>query len=384
MPRLRIFMVAGEASSDAHGAGLVRALRDEGLDGTFYGVGGPQLQDAGMEMLATYDDLAVVGLWEAVRVVPRALRLLARLRGELRRKPPDLFLPIDSPEINLRLCKTAGAAGVPVVYFIAPQLWAWRASRVRTLRRFVRELLVLFPFETEWFRERGVTTTYVGHPLVDAARAHAEAAEAPVATGVRRGLLLPGSRASEVRHHLPTMAQAVQRLSAKQPQLTWTLRMADRLDADAYRPWAEQAGIALSREPVFDLADTAAIAVAASGTASFEVALMGVPTAVIYRVSRLTWWVARRMVSVPWVSMANLSAGRQILPELLQDDCNPQRLAGEIGRILEDAPARARMRAELVTLRERFGPRGAYERAAKRVLAHLRPGATASEGEGTQ
>ncbi len=371
----RVLIVAGEASSDAHGAGLVQALRARGLAAEFFGVGGPALASAGVSLTARYDRFAVVGLLEAVAVVPRALKLLGDLKAQIRSRPPDLFIPIDSPEINLRLARAAAARGVPVVYFIAPQLWAWRAGRVRQIARDVRELLVLFPFEVEWFRERGVTVTYVGHPLVDAAAARlgqGEARPETPATGPFEILLLPGSRPGEVARHLPVMAGAVKRLRERTPvSLRLRLRMADALAESSYEPWTGAAGIELSRASLFDLARAADLVVAASGTASFEASLMEAPTIVVYRVNPLTWGLARRLVRVPHVAMANLAAGRAILPELLQGECTPDRLAAEMAGLLADPARRASIRAALAGLRGAFGPPGAYERAAARVAGHL-------------
>ncbi len=402
MGERRVLIVAGEASSDAHGAGLVRALRARGIAARFYGVGGPALAAEGVRLLARYDELAVVGLFEALAVLPRALRLMNELKRSIRRDPPDLFLPVDSPEINLRLAHAAAHRGVPVVYFVAPQVWAWRAGRVRQIRRDVRELLVLFPFELQWFADRAVRATYVGHPLVEAAAARladdgepaavtgaalaAERAAPPEPPGVEV-LLLPGSRPGEVRRHWPVMAAAIAALRSgargalRGPEglapvglggrLRCRLRMADALIEAHYQPWARQAGVELCRAPVFDLARAADLVVAASGTASFEASLMEAPTIVVYRVSPMTWWLARRLVRVPHVAMANLAAGEAILPELLQGDLTPAHLAGAMAGLLADPARRAAMRSALGRMRGTFGPPGAYERAAQRVAAHL-------------
>lgn len=400
----RLLLTAGEDSSDAHGAGLVRALRRKGFEGEVIGIGGSALAAEGMRRLGHADELAVVGLFEALKVVPAALRLMRRVKRLLREDPPDLFVPVDSPDFNLRLLPAADRCGVPALYFIAPQLWAWRPGRVKVLRRHARELMVLFPFETAWFAERGVATTYVGHPLVDAVRAAsaarpagdvrspreaapagggvptgevgpaggaASAGEAVRAGGARpRGLLLPGSRRGEIARHLPVLAEAARRV-ARHHEVEWTIRVAGELDDGVYQPWAREAGIALSRRPLFELAREAGVAVCVSGTASFEVAIAGTPLVVVYRMSAFSWALARRLVRVPFAAMANLTAGRRIVPELLQGDCSPERIAAEVGALLEDADRRDRMRADLLGLRERFGPPGAYDRAAERVLAHL-------------
>lgn len=386
----RILLVAGEASGDAHGAGLVRALRRRNPELRFYGVGGPQMADAGVELLARAEDLAVVGIFEVIGHLPRAVRIFRRLTRCLRRDPPDLFVPIDAPDFNLRLAAQAARRQVPVVYFIAPQMWAWRAKRVRSLRRVARELLVLFPFEEEWFRSRGVAVSYVGHPLVDAARARADLAstgcpsgDAQRRAGVARteegardrggefGLLLPGSRRSEISRHLPIMLAAVRRLEQRFPKLRWRLRAADGIAERFYRRWDWPASLTATREEIFDLASRSRVAVSASGTASFEVALMGTPLVVIYRVSPLTWQIAHRLVRVSWISMANLAAGEAIVPELVQSRCCPSHIAAEVSALLEDERRSQQMRAKLAALRESFGPPGAYARAADRVLAHL-------------
>lgn len=374
----RVLIVAGEASGDAHGAGLVRAVHERRPAVRFAGIGGPAMAAAGVEVIGRAEDLAVVGLTEVIGRLPAVLRLLGRMRAEIRRNPPDLLVPIDAPDFNLRLTSFAAQRGVPVVYFIAPQLWAWRANRVRQLRRNVRELLVMFPFEEKWFSERGVNTRYVGHPRVDEARVLSAAKQADTRQQAdsdsavsHTGLLLPGSRRGEIARHLPIMAQATRLIGRTQPQLTWRLRAAPGIEDSFYARDLRDTRIALSRDPLLELAANATVAVAASGTASFEAALMGTPLVVIYRLSPLTWQLARRMVRVDWVAMANLSAGRAIVPELLQDECRAERIAAEVQALLTDSARRERMRADLSALREVFGPPGAYARAAERVLYHL-------------
>lgn len=384
--RPRVMIVAGEASGDAHGAGLVWALRARGLDARFFGVGGPAMAAAGVELREDYRDLAVVGLTEVVGRLPRILSLMRRLTRELRLDPPDLFVPIDAPDFNLRLAGVAAARDVPVVYFVAPQVWAWRERRVHTLRRCVRELLVLFPFEPNWFAARGVPATLIGHPLIDALDAFRPdpglAQCLGLAEGDALGLMLPGSRTGEIARHLPIFAAAARRLQPRFPRLRWVVRQAPKVDDRTYAPWIADGTLRLRTESIFELAHAARVVVSASGTASFEAALTTTPLIVVYRVSPITWALARRMVRVPWVSMANLTAGRAIVPELLQGDCTPDGLAGEIAALLGD-PARAtRMRAELAALRACFATRGAYARAAERVLAHLGPEAAADSAEG--
>jgi len=386
MSRPRILIVAGEASGDAHGAGLVRALKRGGLAADFYGIGGPALAAEGVRLMASYRDLAVVGIAEVVGRLPRIFSLLGRVRAEIARRPPDLFVPIDSPDFNLRLLRPAAARGVPVVYFIAPQLWAWRPQRVRVLSACVRELLVLFPFEEAYFRERGVSATFVGNPLADAARARPRGAHG----GEALGLLLPGSRSSEIGRHLPVLAKAVALLEGRFPDLRWLVRRAPEVDLGQYARHLRPGRIELAEDPIPDLAERARVVVSASGTASLEAALSGTPLLVVYRMNPLTYRLARRLVHVPHIAMANLAAGRAIVPELLQDECTPERVAAEVAGLLTDHARRAEMGRALAELRERFGPPGAYERAAARVRAHLespreaQPSAAPGPGHGPQ
>jgi lipid-A-disaccharide synthase len=375
--RPRLLIVAGEASGDGHGAGLVAALRARGLEAEVRGVGGPAMAAQGVELLCRYDEIAVVGLTEALGKLPRVLCLLRDLSHRIRREPPDLFVPVDAPDLNLRLARVAAEAGVPVVYFVAPQAWAWREGRVRALRQRVRELLTLFPFEPEWFAARGVATTCVGHPLVDAWEAFRPDPRLRERLGLREGqglgLLLPGSREAEIRRMLPVMAETARSLRARFPEMRWVVRPAPMADPGRYAPHLEPGFLELAPDSIFELAAAARVVVAASGTASFEAALAASPLVVVYRVSRLTWALARRLVRVPFVSMANLTAGRAVVPEILQDDLTPARLAREVADLLTDAPRAAAMRAELEAVRARFDTRGAYDRAAARVLHHLAP-----------
>ncbi len=373
-----ILLAAGEASGDAIGAGLVAALRARGVEARFRGVGGPAMAAAGVELLGDSRDLAVVGVFEVATQLPRILTLMQRVRSEMRRHPPDLFVPIDSPDFNFRLACTARACGIPVVYCVAPQLWAWRARRVRALRRDVHELLVLFPFEEAWFRSRGVNATYVGHPLVDAIRSFRPDPALSARLGIPGqegfGLLLPGSRPGVVRRHMPVLRAATQRLATRFPGLRWLVRQAAEVPAQAYGTWVDGERVQLTKESVFELATAARVVVSASGTASFEAALTGTPLLVFYRVAALTWALAHRMVSVPWIAMANLASERSIVPELLQGDFTAQRVASEVTGLLTDNDRRARMRDDLLALRERFGPPGAFARAAERIAAALQWG----------
>jgi len=371
MARRRILVVAGEASSDSHGAGLIARLKARGEEAEFYGIGGNAMAAEGVQLIAHSDELSVVGLFEALSILPRAISLLRRIRTSIKEDPPDLFIPIDSPDFNLRLVGNAHKQGVPVLYFVAPQVWAWRSGRVNLLKKFVAELLVLFPFEKAWFTSRGVETTYIGHPKLDAALSFSSSAVPATESHSPRILFLPGSRRGEVSRHLPILAGAVGVLKSTHPAARFVLRMSDSLPESFYQSLIGSELIELSRSPMTDLCHESDLAVSVSGTASFEVALSGTPCIVVYKMNFLSWLIARQIVQIKHVSMANIAAGKVIVPELLQADCNPMRIAAELSNLIADDQKLITMRQELLALRDLFGEPGAYDRAASRVISIL-------------
>jgi lipid-A-disaccharide synthase len=371
----RLVLVAGEASGDLQGALLARALRaqEPGID--LAGVGGAEMADAGVRILHRSEEMAVTGLWEVLSHLPRLKAILDRLSAELRADPPDALVPIDYPDFNLRLAARAHASGIPIIYYISPQVWAWRKGRLRTLARLVRRMIVIFPFEEQLYRDHGVPVTYVGHPLVDRVHATAgrEAFRARLGIGEHERFvgLLPGSRRSEIARILPPMLEARRRLEGER-RIRWALALAPGLTMDDLPDGArDEADLTILTSGTYDLMAAADLLVTASGTATAEAALLGTPMIVVYRMHPVTWEIARRLVKVPHIAMANLLAGRRLVPELLQGDVNGRRLADEIERLLGDA---ALLRATREGLREaasRLGPGGAPERAAAAILREL-------------
>jgi lipid-A-disaccharide synthase len=371
----RVVLVAGEASGDLQGALLARALyaRDPGIE--ISGVGGEAMAAAGVRLVFRSEEMAVTGLWEVLAHLPRLKRILDRLSGWLRTEPPDVLVPIDYPDFNLRLAARAHAIGIPIVYYISPQVWAWRRGRLRTVAKLVRRMLVIFPFEEQIYRDQGVPVTYVGHPLVDRVRPSAtrESLRARMRIGDRDLLvgLLPGSRHSEIQRILPAMLEAKRRLAGRS-DLRWALALAPGLRADSLLDHGQlpEDLSALSGE-TYDLMAASDLLVTASGTATTEAALLGTPMIVVYRMHPITWELARRIVRVPHIAMANLLAGRRLVPELLQGDVNGRRLAIEIERLLDDPGTRERTRAALLEATARLGPGGAPERAAAAILEEI-------------
>jgi lipid-A-disaccharide synthase len=365
-----ILLSAGEPSGDLHGARLARALKQRWPEASLYGLGGPRMAEEGVALLAEPERLAVMGLVEVVKDLPFFLGLLRRVRRELVRRHTDLVIPIDYPGFNLRLARGARRRGVPVLYYIAPQVWAWHRSRMARLARDADRLAVVLPFEEALFREAGARATYVGHPLLDqpATAAPREAFCREHGLDAARPILavFPGSRRQEVERHLELFAGAVQEVLRARPEVQPVVAtgaaVPERLYAGLPHP-RTTASRALLRH--------ARAALVKSGTTTLEAALEATPLVIAYRVQRGTYWLARRLVDVPHIGLVNLVAGRRVAPELVQDAATPARLAAELIPLLDDSPARSAALAGLAEVRARLGagdglPAGG---AAERVAA---------------
>jgi lipid-A-disaccharide synthase len=375
---MRFFFSAGEASGEAYGAQLITTLRQGLPDGEFFGLGGDAMRAAGCDTVVNAADIAVVGLAEVVRHLPYIYRQYKTLLRAVDARRPDAAILIDFPDFNFRLARQLHRRGIPVFYYISPQMWAWRPGRIELVRRYVRQMLVIFPFEQEWYRERGVDAIYVGHPLADL--------PAPTisreAFGRQCGLdpekwwiaLLPGSRRREVSMNLPAMLEAARQLG---PGYQFLLPVAPTLD----RSWVE----GLTRDsglPVIFTGDArgtlhhARAGIVASGTATVEAALLGLPFVMVYRVAPLTFAIGRPLVKVPFYGMVNLIAGRLVVPELIQHEFRAERVTSALAAIIADGPAREQMLADLASVRHALqGPistglqgRSATERVAKVIL----------------
>jgi len=376
----KILVVAGEASGDHHAARVIAAIREQEPRAEFFGIGGEAMAGEGVRLLLHAADLAVMGLSEVVSrlgVVLRALRDVARA---LKTERPALVILVDFPDFNFWVARLARFYRVPVMYYISPQVWAWRTYRVRTIARLVDRMVVIFPFEADFYRERGVPVTHVGHPLMETL---------PILTD-RRALLaqwgldpahlsvalLPGSRASEIERHLPTMLKAAALIRRAIPQCQFLLPLASTAPADLVEGMVREAGADLTPAPTvkviqgqsYEALSVAHLAVVASGTATVEAALAGTPTVIVYRVSPLTFMVGRWLVRVPHVGMANLLAGERLFPELIQDDFTPERLAREVLGLIGDRERLAAIRQGLARVITRLKGPGASARAARVAL----------------
>jgi lipid-A-disaccharide synthase len=398
---LRVLLSAGEASGEMYGAELIAALREMIASPTsancgqmwatteFFGLGGERMREAGCELVVEAREVAVVGLFEVLSHLPRIYRHFHRLLAEVDRRRPDVAVLIDFPDWNLRLAKQLHRRGIPVVYYVSPQLWAWRRWRVKLVQRYVSQMLVIFPFEQDFYSRHGVQVEFVGHPLGEL--------EPPGADEVKSGregfaqrwgldpsrqwiALLPGSRRKELRMNLPAMLGAARRLGA---DFQYLMPVASTLDRDWVQTvisfcedfWDDNhPRSGFSPQPIHLTDDARAsllharVGVVASGTATVEAALIGTPFVMVYRLGRLTWNLGRRLVKLPYYGMVNLIAGREVVPELIQERFTPEAVEYHVRAMLEDGPARQRMLDALAEVRERLrGAPAAKEKPAQRA-----------------
>jgi len=375
-------MVAGEVSGDLHGAHLVEAIQRIDSKVQFYGVGGDGLERAGMKLLYSSRTLSVVGITEVLPRIGSILKTLRGLKQSLDREPPDLVILIDFPDFNLRLAKYAHQRNIPVLYYISPQVWAWRSGRVRQISRWVKKMIVFFPFEVAIYREAGVDVDWVGHPLIDIVKPILSREEAShrfgLTPGARTISLLPGSRASEIKRLLPTLLDTAELLQRKIPTLQFIIPLATGISKDMVSPFLKRVSVPviLIEDQTYDVMNVSDLLITASGTATLEGAILGTPMVIIYKVSMPSYWIGRALVHVDHIGLVNLVAGKRIVPELVQKDANPQRIAEEGLRILKDPGLSQRMKESMVEVRQRLGGPGAAERAARIVFPFLQEGKT--------
>jgi lipid-A-disaccharide synthase len=392
---MQLLLSAGEASGDTYGAQLVEALRELSPDATFFGMGGEKMRASGCELLIDAKDVAVVGLVEVVKHLPDIRRRFKHLVAEAARRKPDAAILIDFPDFNLRLARELHRRGIPVFYFVSPQIWAWRTGRVKQIRKYVRKMIVIFPFEQEFYARHGVEVSYVGHPLAYEPPPRISREEFAAQHGLDPKkqwiALLPGSRRKEVRLNLLPMLRATALLQ-KQSDLEFVLPVASTLDPQwlagqwtTYRLQPHSAAaeadslsaIHLSTDARATLMHSRA-AVVASGTATVEAALSGMPFVVVYRLAPLTWLLGRRLVKLDTFAMPNLIAEKKIVTELIQKDFTAQNVARELNAIIPDGPARQQMEAALKMVQQRLHDSPDAEaparRAARQILSALKTG----------
>ena len=373
-----IMISAGEASSDMYAARLATALRAR-TGAQIFGMGGSRMAEAGVELVADYHEVAVVGITEVLHKIPTVVSVQRRLAREARRRRPALAILVDSPGTHLGVARRLKNAGIPVGYFIGPQIWAWRAGRIRVVKRLVKRMVVIFPFEEKIYRDAGVPVNFVGHPLVDVVRPTMSREEFATKHGLDAAwpivTLMPGSRRGEIARHFGLVMEACERLrqnSKAGNDIQFVHAAAPGLKPELFAPFMRP-GLDVTRVEgaTYDALAAADCAIVASGTATVEAALLGTPMVVVYRVEPTTAFFLKRMIRTPFISMVNLIAERRVVPELMQDGFTPAAVEAEVRRLLESPVARDEMKAGLAEVRSKLGPGGAIERAADVFVSML-------------
>jgi len=370
----KIVIVAGETSGEAHAARLARALKQRNPDCRLYGVGGGAMRAAGVELLAECD-VGVIGFAEVFRHLPALLRVERRVARFFREERPDLFIPVDYPGFNLRMCRLAKRAGIPVMYYISPQVWAWARGRVGKIARRVDLMVTILPFEKHFYEKAGVRVEFVGHPLLEALEEEETGGRRVVGPGSgpeRRVLgLLPGSRENEVGRLFPIMLKAAAALREEFPEIHARVAAASPERANQLRRMIPEgySWVSIVTGRSREVIRESELVLVASGTATLEAACLETPMVVVYRLSLLSWLIARALIRVPDIALANLVAGRRVVPELVQYEATPRNLARAAGALLRSEARRTEIRVSLKGVRGRLGTPGASTRVADLALS---------------
>jgi lipid-A-disaccharide synthase len=388
MPQDRsVMIVAGEASADLHGAKLVETLRLARSELHVWGVGGKAMREVGFDAVVPAEKISVAGLTEVLFAIPRIWGILRKLTALVKERRPDVVVLIDLPDFNLRLAQRIHALGIPIVYYISPQVWAWRQKRVELIRKVVTQMLVILPFEQAFYQKHGVRAQFVGHPLVE------ELPEAPDRDAARRNLnisdrgqpviaILPGSRDKEVSRHLPVMLEGIRLLKRHFPELVAFVPVASTIPMAHVQRLIAKSGVRVNAVPegATEVLSAADAAVVCSGTATLQTALLSRPMVVVYRVSWLTYQILKRLVKVAHIALVNLIANRRLVTELVQGDLTAENISTELRKLLEDPVARMRLNQEFAGIRRALGRGGTATQVSRVVLNYIPDGAAQGHG----
>lgn len=371
---MKIMFSAGEASGDMHGANLAKALKEIDPDIELVGMGGQRMEEAGVRIIYDIKNLGFIGVGEILRKIPFFFRLRDFLIQTMQEEKPDVLVCIDYPGFNMRLIKKARAAGIRVIYYILPTIWAWHKSRGKVIAENTDLAISLFPFEARIYKDIGTNVTYAGHPLVDVVKPARTREEAALAFGLDPEkptiLFMPGSRLQEVRGLLPYMAAAAKLIAERVPDVQFLLPQASTIDRTVLEELLPADGptIHISEEGVYDMMEVSTAAVAASGTATLETALMGLPTLLIYRVSTLTYWLSKVLVHIKSIGLPNIIMGHRIMPELWQNEVTPEAIAGDMVQLLTDKDVWNERHEAMLAVRQEMGSPGAVQRTAETII----------------
>lgn len=372
----RILVLAGEVSGDLHAAGLIKELQRLRPDLEFLGIGGEQMKACGVKLFYHINQLSFLGFWEVVKHLNFIRQVKKRLLAEMDSDPCHLAVLVDYPGFNLRLAEDLKKRSIPIIYYISPQIWAWGGKRIEKIKKLVEKMIVFFPFEEELYQKHSVNVEFVGHPLAELAKPRLGKREFLERLGLEQECqligLFPGSRLQEVRQHLPIMLRAVEIIQATKNEFHFLIGLAPGIEigfAESMLP--ANLPVKIVDGYNYDIMAYSELLLVKSGTTTVEASLSGTPFVVMYKVSPLSYLIAKRMVKIPNLAMANILAGRQIVPELIQNEATPERIAREMSGILEDQARYARIKKELGAIRHKLGTGNVYLKAAQNVAEFI-------------
>jgi len=375
----RILIIAGEASSDMHAANLVRNIKTLDADISFFGLGGDKMKEAGVDLLENILHLAFIGPGGLFKHYLTLRKIYGSLCAQLTQDPPDCAILIDYAEFNLRVAKHLKSLGVRVIYFISPQVWAWGLWRVKTIRRLVDRVLVLFKFEEELYKAHGVDVAFVGHPLLDMVKTSDTRDQARNNLGISGDAklvgILPGSRIAEIKNMLPVMLAACEMITKKLAgaRIEFILPLAPTIDESCIREFMDSCplNIKVVKDHIYDGINACDCAMVTSGTATLETALLGVPMAIIYKTNFLTYFMTKNLITLPYIGLVNVVAGENLVPEFLQHEADPAKISEYMIRLLTDRDLADSMRKRFLEIKDSLGAPGASRRAASQVIDFL-------------
>ncbi len=365
-------IIAGEASGDMHGAKLAQSIKNHARDTLLFGVGGNAMQTEDVRLIVDAKTLSVVGITEVFSKLPTIYRAMTTVKKALTSRKPDLLILIDFPDFNFHVAAFAKKLNIPILYYISPQIWAWRQNRVKKIKRLVDHMAVILPFEAPFYRKHHVPVTFVGHPLLD--RILPTPVLQPSTTPLKGPVigLVPGSREKEVTALLPIMLEAAEIIRRRLPTVRFVVSCAQSINEDLISGiighYASRLAIETIKGPVVEVFKQSQLLVAASGTVTLEAALFGVPTVIVYKVSPLSYWLGKRLIKVKHIGIVNLIVQKELLPELIQDDASPQRIADTATRMVNDQERLRQIKEELLRVKDLLGGAGASDRVARIAL----------------
>lgn len=374
---IKIAFSAGESSGDQHAASMFQALKKHLPNIQAIGMGGTKMRDAGIDVKVDSSGIGVIGLIEILRHYGEIRAALAQMKKLLAEEKPDLLVCVDYKEFNLKLARFAKSQGIKVLFYVSPQVWAWRPGRVKTYGEAIDMMAVIFPFETAYYEAENVPVRYVGHPSVDKVKPQRNKtddlrlfslhAERPIVG------LLPGSRSNEIRRLLPVMLEAAGKIKQTVPDVQFVLPQADSIDDEALKPCLQAADVEIKviKAQPYDVIQCCDAVMTASGTASLEIALLQIPMVIVYKLSALTYWLGKKLVKIPFIGLPNIIAGRRIIKELIQQEANADTLSEEILKLLQDKPYRAKMLENLAEVKDKLGDGGGSENMARLAMEML-------------